>query len=227
MTRMMGQDSRIKTSRIKTSQIKTSRIKTRRIKTSRVTTHGVKAIAIRRGPGFRQAPPPGIVKVARRFPPIPEACDVKDRHFEIALSTPDRVASAVLSVSTNGKGFFEITRDIARFVAEASAREGLVTVFTRHTSASLTIQENADPDVLVDLATALDRLAPEGGWRHESEGSDDMPAHIKSMLTGTFLQIPVTRGALALGQWQGVYLVEHRRRPHHREVVLQFIGSGQ
>lgn len=150
---------------------------------------------------------------------------MEGRHFEIIASKPDCVASAMLSVGTNGMGFTEITRDVARFVADASARDGLVTVFTRHTSASLTIQENADPDVLVDLATVLDRLAPEGGWRHEMEGSDDMPAHIKSMLTGTFLQIPVMQGALALGRWQGVFLIEHRRMPNRREVVLQFIGS--
>lgn len=99
-------------------------------------------------------------------------------------------------------------------------------MFVRHTSASLTIQENADPTVLIDLATALQRLAPENaGWQHDTEGADDMPAHIKTMLTGASLQIPVLNGRLALGTWQAVYLIEHRRRPHHRDVVLQFIGS--
>ena len=101
-----------------------------------------------------------------------------------------------------------------------------MTLFIRHTSASLTIQENADPTVLVDLTTALNRLAPENaGWRHDTEGPDDMPAHIKTMLTATSLHVPVLRGALALGTWQAIYLVEHRARPHRREVVLQFIGT--
>ncbi len=101
-----------------------------------------------------------------------------------------------------------------------------MTAFIRHTSASLTIQENADPTVLDDLVTALDRLAPEhAGWRHDTEGPDDMPAHVRTMLTSTSLQIPVLDGELALGTWQAVYLIEHRARPHRREVVLQFIGS--
>ena len=109
---------------------------------------------------------------------------------------------------------------------DAHAREGAVTLFIRHTSASLTIQENADPTVLEDLSTVLTRLAPEnGGWRHDTEGPDDMPAHIKTMLTSTSLQIPVLDGELALGTWQAIYLIEHRARPHRREIVLQFIGS--
>ena len=101
-----------------------------------------------------------------------------------------------------------------------------MTLFIRHTSASLTIQENADPSVLDDLTTALDRLAPEdAGWRHDTEGPDDMPAHVKTMLTATSLHIPVLNGELALGTWQAIYLIEHRRRPHRREIVLQFIGQ--
>ena len=101
-----------------------------------------------------------------------------------------------------------------------------MTLFIRHTSASLTIQENADPSVLADLTTALDRLAPENaGWRHDTEGPDDMPAHIKTMLTATSLQIPVLDGELALGTWQAIYLIEHRARPHRREIVLQFAGA--
>lgn len=100
-----------------------------------------------------------------------------------------------------------------------------MTLFIRHTSASLTIQENADPDVLADLLTSLRRLAPaDGGWRHTVEGPDDMPAHIKTMLTSVSLQIPVINGALALGTWQAIYLIEHRARPHSREVVMQFMG---
>ena len=101
-----------------------------------------------------------------------------------------------------------------------------MTLFIRHTSASLTIQENADPTVLDDLMTALDRLAPENaGWSHDTEGPDDMPAHVKTMLTATSLHIPVLKGELALGIWQAIYLIEHRKRPHRREILLQFIGA--
>jgi secondary thiamine-phosphate synthase enzyme len=105
-------------------------------------------------------------------------------------------------------------------------KEGAVTLFIRHTSASLTIQENADPTVLDDLTTALKRAAPENApWTHDTEGPDDMPAHVKTMLTSTSLQIPVQGGALLLGTWQAIYLIEHRRSPHRREIVLQFIGA--
>jgi secondary thiamine-phosphate synthase enzyme len=136
------------------------------------------------------------------------------------------IVSSLLSVQTSGAGFTDLTAEVAKFVADARAREGAVTLFIRHTSASLTIQENADPTVLADLATALNRLAPENaGWRHDTEGPDDMPAHIKTMLTATSLHVPVLRGALTLGTWQAIYLVEHRARPHRREVVLQFIGA--
>ena len=136
------------------------------------------------------------------------------------------IASSQLAVETRGTGFIDITSEVAKFLREAGAREGAVTLFIRHTSASLTIQENADPSVLKDLATALSRLAPENaGWAHDTEGPDDMPAHIKTMLTATSLQIPVLNGEMALGTWQGIYVAEHRARPHRREVVLQFIGS--
>jgi secondary thiamine-phosphate synthase enzyme len=136
------------------------------------------------------------------------------------------IVSSVLSVATSGAGFVDLTGEVRRFIDEARAGEGVLTLFIRHTSASLTIQENADPSVLVDLATALNRLAPEnGGWVHDTEGADDMPAHIKTMLTATSLQVPVLDGALALGTWQAIYLIEHRARPHRREVVLQFAGA--
>jgi secondary thiamine-phosphate synthase enzyme len=136
------------------------------------------------------------------------------------------VATARLVVETGGPGFTEITRDVARFVSQAEAKDGAVLVFVRHTSASLVIQENADPDVRVDLASALDRLAPaDAGWIHDVEGPDDMPAHVKTMLTGVSLHVPVIDGALALGTWQGIYVCEHRTSPHRREIVLQFIGS--
>ena len=136
------------------------------------------------------------------------------------------IVSSVLTVQTKSVGFTDLTEEIVKFVREARAREGAVTVFIRHTSASLTIQENADPSVLKDLTTVLNRLAPENaGWIHDTEGPDDMPAHVKAMLTATSLQVPVLNGALALGTWQAIYLIEHRARPHRREIVLQFIGS--
>ena len=137
------------------------------------------------------------------------------------------IASSLLTVQTSGPGFVDLTAEIAKFADDAGAREGTVTLFVRHTSASLSIQENADPTVLDDLMTALGRLAPaDAGWRHDTEGPDDMPAHIKTLLTATSLQIPVLRGELALGTWQAIYLIEHRTRPHRREIVLQFIGEG-
>jgi secondary thiamine-phosphate synthase enzyme len=138
----------------------------------------------------------------------------------------DTIVSSTLTVQTSGAGFVDLTREVATFVSDASAQEGAVTLFIRHTSASLTIQENADPSVLADLMTALGGLAPEDtGWTHDTEGPDDMPAHVKTMLTSTSLQIPVLNGRLALGTWQAVYLIEHRSRPHRREIVLQFMGS--
>ena len=136
------------------------------------------------------------------------------------------IVTSQLVVQTRGKGFVDLTSEIEKFVGEAKAKEGAVTLFIRHTSASLTIQENADPSVLADLQTALARLAPENaGWTHDTEGPDDMPAHIKTMLTSASLQIPVLNGAMALGTWQAIYLIEHRVRPHRREVVVQFIGA--
>ena len=136
------------------------------------------------------------------------------------------IVSSLLTVQTSGAGFVDLTSEVAKFVREARAREGGVTLFIRHTSASLTIQENADPSVLADLMTALGRLAPENaGWRHDTEGPDDMPAHIKTMLTATSLHIPVLSGELVLGTWQAIYLIEHRARPHRREIVLQFTGA--
>jgi secondary thiamine-phosphate synthase enzyme len=144
----------------------------------------------------------------------------------IRATAPLTIATATLTVDTAGEGFVEITRDVARFVVDAGAGEGALFLFIRHTSASLTIQENADPDVRTDLVSALCRLAPsDGPWVHDVEGPDDMPAHVKSMLTGISLHIPVIAGALALGTWQGIYLAEHRARAHRREVVMQFIGS--
>ena len=138
----------------------------------------------------------------------------------------EAVATAILTVQTPGAGFIDLTSDVAEFLAGIAATEGALTVFVRHTSASLTIQENADPSVLVDLMTVLDRLAPRDfRWIHDTEGPDDMPAHVRTMLTATSLQVPVLSGRMALGTWQAIYLIEHRARPHRREVVLQFVGS--
>jgi secondary thiamine-phosphate synthase enzyme len=144
----------------------------------------------------------------------------------LSTVTANTVVSSVLTVQTPGAGFVDLTREVAKFVSDAAAKEGAVTLFIRHTSASLTIQENADPSVLDDLMTALARLAPEdAGWTHDTEGPDDMPAHVKTMLTATSLHIPVLEGRMALGTWQAIYLVEHRSRTHRREIVLQFVGG--
>ncbi len=148
------------------------------------------------------------------------------RLTDVQSATPDLIASATLTVETHGEGFVEITREIAGFLQEAGAADGVLLAFIRHTSASLVIQENADPDVQTDLVTALRRIAPaNAGWVHDTEGPDDMPAHIKAMVNGVSLHVPVTGGKLALGTWQGIYIAEHRARPHRREVMLQFVGS--
>jgi secondary thiamine-phosphate synthase enzyme len=146
----------------------------------------------------------------------------------ISKVAPDTLATGMLIVETRGEGFTDFSRDVRQFAAEIGARDGALLLFLRHTSASLLIQENADPDVRTDLTTALHRLAPENaGWVHTTEGPDDMPAHIKTMLAGVSLQVPVIGGELALGTWQGIYLVEHRARPHRREVIMQFIGNAR
>lgn len=156
----------------------------------------------------------------------PMARPITTRMSAVTATVADAIATATLTVETEGEGLVEITRDAARFVADAGAREGMLFLFIRHTSASLTVQENADPDVRTDLVTALRRLAPsDAPWVHDVEGPDDMPAHVKTMLTGVSLHVPVIAGALALGTWQGIYLAEHRARPHRREVLMRFIGS--
>ncbi len=134
-------------------------------------------------------------------------------------------ASHVLTIATRGKGFVEITRELAGWLASIAAESGLLTVFVQHTSASLTIQENADPNVRRDLLDTLEQLAPENrAYFHHEEGPDDMPSHIKAMLTAVSLSIPVKDGAMTLGTWQGVYLIEHRAAPHRRNLVLSYIG---
>jgi len=127
-----------------------------------------------------------------------------------------------LSVATAGRGLHEITGKVAAVVKSAGLRDGLCTVFVRHTSASLVIQENADPSAKRDLERWLDRLVPDGDpfYSHDAEGPDDMPGHIKAALTATSVSIPVSAGALALGTWQGIYLWEHRTRGSRREVVV-------
>jgi secondary thiamine-phosphate synthase enzyme len=144
----------------------------------------------------------------------------------ISAVSPQVIATATLRLDTPGVGFTDITSHATNFIAQSGAGEGALLVYLRHTSGSLVIQENADPDVQTDLIAALDRLAPEDApWVHDAEGPDDMPAHVKAMLNGVSLNVPVSAGKLALGTWQGIYLVEHRRRPHSRDVILQFIGS--
>ena len=133
--------------------------------------------------------------------------------------------SHVLTVPTRGKGFVNFTRAVSAWLQSISDEGGLLTVFVTHTSASLTIQENADPNVRVDLLDALERLVPEDHpYAHHEEGPDDMPSHIKSMLTSVSLSIPVREGAMTLGIWQGLYLIEHRASPNRRQVVLSYIG---
>lgn len=132
----------------------------------------------------------------------------------------------VLDISTRGKSLQRFTQQVQAVVSESGITQGLCTVFIRHTSASLIIQENADPDVLVDLENFMAKLVPDGHhYVHSAEGPDDMPAHIRSVLTHTSETIPVMHGRLALGTWQGLYLWEHRDRGHHREVVVHLVGN--
>lgn len=136
------------------------------------------------------------------------------------------IASSLLTVQTPGRGFTDLTSEAAKFIADVLARDGALTLFIRHTSASLTIQENADPDVRRDLEDWVAAVAPESTtYRHQDEGPDDMPAHLRAALTGVQLSIPLIDGRLALGTWQGIYLFEHRRRPHRREVALHLLGD--
>ena len=138
-----------------------------------------------------------------------------------------RQATTTLRISTPRRGLLDITADVTNWLAEQSVGTGLLTLFCRHTSASLLIQENAAPEVRSDLEAFFERIAPEDWnlYAHRDEGPDDMPAHVKTMLTSTSLQIPVLNGELMLGTWQAPYLIEHRRRPHSREIVLQFVGE--
>ncbi len=138
-----------------------------------------------------------------------------------------RQAQGTLSFDTPGQGLTEVTDDVSRWVAGQGIGTGMLTVYIRHTSASLVIQENADPDVMRDLETFFKELVKEDQslYRHGTEGPDDMPAHIKSAMTQTSLNIPVTDGRMALGTWQGIYLFEHRTRPHKRQLTLHLVGD--
>lgn len=133
----------------------------------------------------------------------------------------------ILSISTRGRGLIEITRDVVDWIKPHDVQAGLLTLFCRHTSAGLLIQENAARDVRADLEAFFDRLAPEDAarYRHGDEGADDMPAHIRTTLTGVQVAVPILRGRLALGMWQGIYLFEHRRKPHQREIALHLLGE--
>jgi len=132
----------------------------------------------------------------------------------------------ILHVETRGPALYDETGAVRAWLAEIGAADGLLTLFIRHTSASLLIQENADPDVHTDLLAAFERLAPRGAhYVHAVEGPDDMPAHIKSALTATSLAVPVKAGRMLLGTWQGIYVAEHRDRPHRREVVMHYLGT--
>ena len=137
-----------------------------------------------------------------------------------------RQASSTLDIQTSGQGLFEVTREVERWTSAQAMDEGLLTLFCRHTSASLLIQENAAPEVKTDLLAFFARIAPEAaGYAHDDEGPDDMPAHLRTALTQVQLSIPLSAGRLALGTWQGIYLFEHRRRPHRRQIALHLIGA--
>ena len=137
-----------------------------------------------------------------------------------------RQASYTLSVSTRGKGLTDISENVQAFVRDSGLNSGLATLFCRHTSASLLIQENAAPTARRDQEAYFERIAPEGGpYEHDDEGSDDMPAHLRAALTQTQLTIPLIDRELALGRWQGIFLFEHRRAPHRREIVLHLLGE--
>lgn len=135
-------------------------------------------------------------------------------------------SSSTITIATTGPGFYRLGGELHRRLKEMGAENGFLTVFCAHTSASLCVQENADPTVLMDLSDALKRFAPEDArYRHRSEGPDDMPAHIKTLLTGTSLSLPVRGGSLALGVWQEAYLIEHRTGSHRRRLEIDFVGS--
>ena len=137
-----------------------------------------------------------------------------------------RQATTIITVDTHGQGLTEITRPVTAWVREQGMDEGLLTLFCRHTSASLIIQENAAPEVKTDILDYFARIAPEDAraYAHDDEGPDDMPAHLRSILTGVHLSVPLIGGRLMLGTWQGIYLFEHRRAPHRRQIAIHMAG---
>lgn len=148
---------------------------------------------------------------------------------KVVYDEPDDTAldlrRGTLLVKTPGRGFTDLGEAVCDWLTGIAAHDGLVTLFIRHTSASLTVQENADPAVQADLISALDRLAPEDAdYRHNEEGPDDMPAHIKALITSVVISVPVANGDILLGTWQALYLIEHRAAPHTREISLMFLG---
>ena len=138
-----------------------------------------------------------------------------------------RQVHGTLEIATRGRGLTDVTRELAAWLTQHQAREGLCTVFLQHTSASLVVQENADPDVRGDLERFFARLVPDGDalFRHDAEGPDDMPAHVRAALTSTQLAVPVLAGSLRLGTWQAVYLFEHRHAPHRRRLAVHYLGQ--
>ena len=155
--------------------------------------------------------------------PDRQACDAVVPYSVTML----RQTTTTLTFETRGRGLLEITRPVLEWVTEARLDSGLLTLFVRHTSASLLVQENADPDVRGDLDRFFARLVPDGDplFRHRDQGADDMPAHVRAALTAVQLSVPIVEGRLVLGTWQGLYLWEHRVRPHRREVVLHLLGE--
>lgn len=150
----------------------------------------------------------------------------RDTETRIAPAADLGQATSRIAVATAPRAMVDVDAPLARWLAEIGAGDGLLTVFLRHTSASLTVQENASPEVRPDLVDALDRLAPRGaGWRHDLEGDDDMPAHVKTTLTGVSLAVPVRDGRMALGTWQTIFVMEHRDRGHRRDLALHYLGT--
>ena len=140
-----------------------------------------------------------------------------------------RQSSEILTINTDGQGLFDVTRKVERWLETTDIVEGVLTLFCRHTSASLLIQENAAPAVQRDIAAYFSEIAPEdpSRYEHDDEGPDDMPAHLRTALTSVSVQIPIFHGRPRLGTWQGIYLFEHRRRPHRREIAMHVIGMTQ
>jgi len=164
---------------------------------------------------------------SKKFSSKKRRLELRNELCRLPVPTVLRQALHELTLPTRGRGLYEFTRDVAAWISRNGFQHGLVTLHLRHTSASLLIQENADPDVRADLERFFARLVPDGDllFVHACEGDDDMPAHVRTALTTVNLNIPVSHGRLALGTWQGIYLWEHRRAPHSRKVAVHFVGE--